>query len=37
MTKGQLVQVWDAQTGQSVMDPLKGHDWKVISGAFSFH
>ncbi|EDR01074.1 uncharacterized protein LACBIDRAFT_395470 [Laccaria bicolor S238N-H82] len=29
------VRVWDAQTGQSVMDPLKGHDHHVTSVAFS--
>jgi len=27
--------VWDAQTGQSVMDPLKGHDGWVTSVGFS--
>ncbi|EDR13080.1 uncharacterized protein LACBIDRAFT_381489 [Laccaria bicolor S238N-H82] len=29
------VRVWDVQTGQSAMDPLKGHDHYVTSVAFS--
>jgi len=29
------VRVWDAQTGQSVMDPIEGHDHYVTSVAFS--
>jgi WD40 repeat protein len=29
------VRVWDAQTGQNVIDPLKGHDDSVTSVAFS--
>ena len=27
--------MWDVQTGQSVLDPLKGHDDEVASVAFS--
>ena len=34
-THDKTVRVWDAQTGQNVMDPLKGHDNWVTSVAFS--